>query len=126
MSFEQVLPKPFEDKQVREKIPLTLHTDISVKYLDTPSKERSCLPQVLQFSSEDRMTKYEIVTLFGEIMGLSTEGIKPNTEGNDPNASVQRPYDCHLSTKGLKDLGIDVSTCDFKGWWRREVRAFRK
>ncbi|CAJ0553631.1 Ff.00g121430.m01.CDS01 [Fusarium sp. VM40] len=100
--------------------------DISVKYLDTPSNDRASLPHILQFSSEDRMTKYEIVALFGEIMGLSTEGIKPNTEGNDPNASVQRPYDCHLSTKTLKDLGIDVSTCDFTGWWRREVRAFRK
>ncbi|KAF4331861.1 dtdp-4-dehydrorhamnose reductase [Fusarium beomiforme] len=100
--------------------------DIAVKYLDTPSNERSSLPRILQFSSEDRMTKYEIVALFGEMMGLSTEGIKPNTEGNDPNASVQRPYDCHLSTKALKDLGIDVSTCDFKGWWRHEVRAFRK
>ncbi|KAM0559781.1 hypothetical protein ACHAPJ_004305 [Fusarium lateritium] len=100
--------------------------DISVKYLDTPSNERGSLPHILQFSSEDRMTKYEIVSLFGEIMGLSTEGIKPNTQGNDPNASVQRPYDCHLSTKALKDLGIDVSACDFKGWWRREVRAFRK
>ncbi|PTD09788.1 Methionine adenosyltransferase 2 subunit beta [Fusarium culmorum] len=100
--------------------------DISVKYLDTSSNDRASLPSILQFSSEDRMTKYEIVALFGEIMGLSTEGITPNTEGNDPNASVQRPYDCHLSTKALKDLGIDVSTCDFKGWWRREVRAFRK
>lgn len=126
MSFGKVLPKFFEGKEVRNEISLTLSTDISVKYLDTPTEERSCLPQILQFSSEDRMTKYEIVTLFGEIMGLSTEGIKPNTEGNDPNASVQRPYDCHLSTKALKDLGIDVSTCDFKGWWRREVRAFRK
>lgn len=72
------------------------------------------------------MTKYEICQAFGDIMGLSTEGIDANAEGNDPNASVQRPYDCHLSTKALKDLGIDVATCDFTGWWRREVRAFRK
>lgn len=72
------------------------------------------------------MTKYEIVQRFGEIMGMPTTGIEPNTEGNDPNASVQRPYDCHLSTKALKDLGIDVSTMDFTDWWRREVRAFRK
>ncbi|KAI8659585.1 hypothetical protein LRP88_06154 [Fusarium phalaenopsidis] len=100
--------------------------DISVKYLDTAPGDRAGLPYILQFTSEDRMTKYEIVQLFGEIMGLSTEGIKPNAEGNDPNASVQRPYDCHLSTKALRDLGIDVSACDFKGWWRREVRAFRK
>ncbi|KAJ4167965.1 hypothetical protein NW754_011780 [Fusarium falciforme] len=55
--------------------------DISVKYLDTAPGDRAGLPHILQFSSEDRMTKYEIVQLFGEIMGLSTEGIKPNTEG---------------------------------------------
>ncbi|KAF7559185.1 hypothetical protein G7046_g4970 [Stylonectria norvegica] len=98
--------------------------DISVKYLETT--DRKTLPQILQFSSEDKMTKYEICELFGDIMGLSTKDIEANAEGNDPNASVQRPYDCHLSTRALRDLGIDVSTCEFRGWWRREVRAFRK
>ena len=74
------------------------------------------------------MTKYEICQTFSEIMGLPIEGLEPNTEGNDPNNSiaVARPYDCHLSTKALQDLGINVSTCDFKAWWRREVKAFRK
>lgn len=84
------------------------------------------MPKVLQFSSEDKFTKYEICQLFGEIMDLSIENIEPNTQGNDPNSAVQRPYDCHLSTKALKDLDIDVSTQEFAGWWRREVRAFRK
>jgi dTDP-4-dehydrorhamnose reductase len=83
------------------------------------------LPKILQFSSEDKFTKYEICQVFGDIMGLSIDGIEPNTEGNDPNASVQRPYDCHLSTKVLKELGMDISTNDFKGWWRRELHAFR-
>ncbi|KAL2207743.1 NAD(P)-binding protein [Sarocladium strictum] len=98
--------------------------DVAVKYLDT--SDRKGLPEILQFSSEDKMTKYEICEKFGDIMGLSIDGIEANAEGNNPNASVQRPYDCHLSTKGLRELGIDVSTCDFEGWWRREVRAFRK
>ncbi|KAI2622118.1 NAD(P)-binding protein [Hypomontagnella submonticulosa] len=98
--------------------------DISVKYLG--SNDTSKLPLILQFSSEDKYTKYEMCQLFGEIMGLSIAAIEPNTEGNDPNASVQRPYDCHLSTKALKDLDIDVSTQDFTGWWRWNVRAFRK
>ncbi|KAL7937076.1 hypothetical protein V8C35DRAFT_214868 [Trichoderma chlorosporum] len=98
--------------------------DVATKYLD--SSDRKHLPRTLQFSSEDRMTKYEICQHFGDIMGLSIANIEPNTEGNDPNASVQRPYDCHLSTRELKNLEIDVSTCDFVSWWRREVRAFRK
>lgn len=98
--------------------------DVAEKYLDADNS--AALPSVLQFSSEDKLTKYEICQLFAEIMGLSGDKIQPNTEGNDPSAAVQRPYDCHLGTKELKDLGIDVSTQDFSAWWRREVRAFRK
>lgn len=98
--------------------------DVAVRYLE--AGDRASLPQVLQFSSEDKFTKYEICQVFGEIMGLPIAAIEANAEGNDPNASVQRPYDCHLSTRALKDLGIDVSTQDFVGWWRWSVRAFRK
>ncbi|KAL1862532.1 hypothetical protein Daus18300_008491 [Diaporthe australafricana] len=100
--------------------------DVAAKYLAAREGERAGLPKILQFSSEDKFTKYEICELFGEIMGLNIDGIEPNTQGNDPNASVQRPFDCHLSTRTLKDVGVDVSTQDFTGWWRREVRAFRK
>jgi len=97
---------------------------VAVKYLDAEDPKE--LPRVLQFSSEDKYTKYEICQLFAEIMGLPIDGIEPNMEANDPMSSVQRPYDCHLSTKALKEIGIDVSTQDFVGWWRRECRAFRK
>ena len=90
--------------------------DIAVKYLES-GDARTSLPKILQFSSEDKFTKYEICELFANIMGLPLQGIIANKEGNDPNASVQRPYDTHLSTKALKDLGIDVRTQDFKAWW---------
>ncbi|KAJ6790202.1 hypothetical protein PWT90_08008 [Aphanocladium album] len=98
--------------------------DIAEHYLS--ASDRASLPTILQFSSEDRMTKYEMCQKFAEIMGLPADNIEPNTEGNDPNASVQRPYDTHLSTKTLKSLDIDLSTCDFTAWWRRELGAFRK
>jgi dTDP-4-dehydrorhamnose reductase len=91
--------------------------DIAEKYMNTPAPEGKKLPTILQFSSEDRLTKYEICEIFAEIMGLPTDGLVANKEGNDPNAAAQRPYDTHLSTKDLKDLGIDVSTMDFKAWW---------
>jgi dTDP-4-dehydrorhamnose reductase len=85
------------------------------------------LPSILHFSSEDRFTKYEICELFADIMGLSLANMRPLTEGDKADAgAVQRPYDCHLSTKALKDVGIDVETQDFKGWWRRECRAVRR
>ena len=99
--------------------------DVAVKYLSTSETERSSLPKILQMSSEEQYTKYEMCQLFADILGIPLDNMEANTEGNDPNASVQRPYDCHLSTKALKDLGIDVSTQDFVGWWKRELRAFR-
>ncbi|TVY52231.1 Methionine adenosyltransferase 2 subunit beta [Lachnellula cervina] len=97
---------------------------IATKYLD--AEDKTSLPTTLQFSSEDKFTKYEICELFAEIMGLPLDGMVANSEGNDPNASVQRPYDCHLSSQALKDIGINTATQDFKGWWKREARAFRK
>jgi S-adenosylmethionine synthetase len=98
--------------------------ELATKFMG--SKDPKSLPTVLQFSSEDKFTKYEICQLFAEIMGLPLDGMAANSEGNDPNAAVQRPYDCHLSSQALKDLGINTSTMDFKGWWRREARAYRK
>ncbi|KAF6218949.1 hypothetical protein HO133_005493 [Letharia lupina] len=89
--------------------------DTATRYLNG---ERYRLPKILQFSSEDRFTKYEICQLFAEIMGLSLDGmVADDKAGNDPNASVQRPYDTHLSNQALKDIGIDVGTQDFKAWW---------
>lgn len=90
--------------------------DLATKYLES-GDARHGMPKVLQFSSEDKMTKYEICELFAEIMGLPLEGMVADKNGNDPNASVQRPYDTHLSTKALEDIGVDVRTQDFKAWW---------
>ena len=94
---------------------------IAEKYLAVPegSQERGKnLPQILHFSSEDRMTKYEICEKFSDWMGLSMENIVAKKEGNDSKAAaVQRPYDTHLSTAELKKLGVDVSTINFELWW---------
>ena len=91
--------------------------DVAMKYLEA-GDALPAMPRVLQFSSEDRYTKYEICELFAEIMGLPIqEKIEANKTGGDPNASVQRPYDTHLSSQRLKDLGIHVHTQDFQSWW---------
>ena len=62
-------------------------------------------------------------------MGLSTAGLSPDVPPENAGAgagAVQRPYDTHLSTRELQDLGISVATLDFVAWWRWNVRAFRK
>lgn len=90
--------------------------DIVIKYVKDKDQLKK-MPKILQFSSEDRMTKYEICEKLAEVLGLSLVGMVRNKEGNDPNASVQRPYDTHLSTKTLKGLDINVKTVDFVTWW---------
>lgn len=90
--------------------------DVSAKYLEA-GRSRLQLPRILQFSSEDRFTKYQMCEIFAEIMGLSLDGMKAERGGNDPGAKVQRPYDTHLSTKALRDIGIKLHTQDFKAWW---------
>lgn len=88
--------------------------DVAVIYLDDAQHQ---LPKILQFSSEEEYTKYGICQVFAEIMGLPLDGIVANEAGNDPNASVQRPYDTHLSSQALRGIGINVKTQDFKTWW---------
>ncbi|EFW99565.1 NAD dependent epimerase dehydratase family protein [Grosmannia clavigera kw1407] len=95
--------------------------DIATKYTEAVDAD---LPPVLQFSSEDRFTKYEICRLFAETLGVNIDRLLPDPTGGN-TSSIQRPYDCHLSTKALKDLGIDVHTQDFRGWWRWQTKAFR-
>ncbi|KAK7888467.1 hypothetical protein LTR67_008813 [Exophiala xenobiotica] len=91
----------------------------------TKRKEGKDLPKILQFSSEDRMTKYQICQIFGEIMGLPIDHIIPDKDGGKPKDGTARPYDCHLDTSELKNLGIDVTAVDFVAWWRRRTGAFR-
>ena len=91
--------------------------DVAAKYLGAGEAGRKGLPKVLQFSAEDRMTKYEMCEVFAEILGVGLGGVRANQQGIDPNASVQRPFDTHLSTRALKELGIEVWTQDFRDWW---------
>ncbi|KAF8460625.1 hypothetical protein BDZ91DRAFT_700160 [Kalaharituber pfeilii] len=95
--------------------------DIANKYTTHPNPT---LPRILQFTSEDRYTKYEICQVLAEIAGLPIDHLVPN-DSHDPNSTVVRPYDCHLSTKALRDLGISVENMNFRDWWQRYMRAYK-
>lgn len=94
--------------------------DVANKYL---SRDPSSLPRILQFSSSDRFTKYEICQLLAEILGLPLDGILANREGNDRNSETQRPFDTQLSTRALEEIGVPVWTQDFKAWWYAKIRS---
>lgn len=58
--------------------------DVVGKYLVEGGREGG-LPGVLQFSAEERMTKYGICKMLAEIMGVGLEHVVPNAN-NDENA----------------------------------------
>ena len=97
--------------------------DIAEKYL--ASADRSRLPRILQFSSEDQYTKYQICELIAEVLDVPLDGMIANKQGNEPG-KIQRPYNTQMDTAELRGLGIDVSTMDFKAWWRLKCRAVRR
>lgn len=57
--------------------------DIATKYT---TKGSSSLPKILQFTAEERMTKYEICQILAETAGLSHNHIVPN-DTHDPNST---------------------------------------
>ncbi|KAL8973031.1 MAG: hypothetical protein Q9183_000199 [Haloplaca sp. 2 TL-2023] len=97
--------------------------DIASKYLEA-DEARVAMPKVLHFSAEQKFTKYQMCQAFAEILGLPLEGMVGQSEA--PSGSAMRPYDTHLSTKALEDLGIEMRTMKFEDWWRREMKAFRR
>ena len=88
--------------------------DIAGKYLDA-DEARVAMPKVLHFSAEQKFTKYQMCQTFAEILGLPLEGMIGQSEA--PSGSATRPYDTHLSTKALEDLGIETRTMKFEDWW---------
>lgn len=90
--------------------------DISEYYRSTENADRD-LPQVLQFSSEEQMTKWQIVQAFAEITGLPLENMEASRPQDQPSDGTVRPFDCHLDTSELKRLGVDVVTVGFREWW---------
>jgi S-adenosylmethionine synthetase len=89
-------------------------------YLVSPSEDNiEQLPRTLHYSAEQKFTKYEICKLFAtEILGLPINNLEPwdpaSEDGAHPTA---RPYDSHLDTSLLKDLGISVAPLNFEAWW---------
>lgn len=86
--------------------------DLSDYYRSTENADTQ-LPAILHFSAHDQMTKWQIVQTFADITGLPLDRLQPQSEPSDGT----RPYDCHLDTSDLEQLGINVSTVAFRDWW---------
>jgi S-adenosylmethionine synthetase len=83
-----------------------------------PGKED--LPRVLQFSSSDKYTKYDMAKVFADILGLPIDKIEawdPTKDEEEARSTTVRPYNTQLDTTALKDLGISTSSLNFVAWW---------
>lgn len=55
------------------------------------------------FSASNTMSKYQMLLIMGELLGLSTQHLNPVTS---PTDSAKRPHDCTLSCERLASLSI--------------------
>lgn len=91
--------------------------DVVARYARNGGGEEE-LPRVLQFSAQERMTKYAVCVVLAEILGLPLKGMVAVRDGGRVGeGSVERPFDCGMSVDALEGLGISVYTQDFLGWW---------
>ena len=104
--------------------------DVCTLYEEEKERKRDdrrwkTLPRILQFSSEQRYTRYGMCEALAEILGMPTDGLErydPSKEDEEKgkregDVKVTRPYDCHLDMGALKELGISVNCIDFVPWW---------
>ncbi|TID23130.1 NAD(P)-binding protein [Venturia nashicola] len=78
------------------------------------------LPRILQFSSSDKYTKYDMAKVFADILGLPTDKIEawdPTKDDEEGKSTTVRPYNTQLDTNALKDLGISTASLNFVAWW---------
>ncbi|XP_065058686.1 methionine adenosyltransferase 2 subunit beta-like [Rhopilema esculentum] len=58
---------------------------------------------IWHWRSDDKLTKYQMVKIMGEIFGLSTQHI---TADNNPSPGAKRPFDCEFDCSDLERIGI--------------------
>ena len=75
--------------------------DISDLYLTQPGKFR--FPEILHFSADQKMTKYDMAVLFAEILGVPSDHLV-RVDQIDEKVAVNRPRDCQLDVGRLREL----------------------
>ena len=91
--------------------------DISKKWKDAKEEERKGWQNILQFSAEEPMTKYQVCEILAEVQGVGMGGLKRDKQGGESGGVSSRPYDTKLDTQALQDLGISTQAMKFGDWW---------
>ncbi|KAK4047979.1 hypothetical protein OIV83_005013 [Microbotryomycetes sp. JL201] len=83
----------------------------------------SSLPEIVHFSYQPSLTKYDISKIFASLhqpplsQDMIAQNLVPVSTAPGPGETI-RPRDCWLSNAELEALGVDTSAVDFEAWWR--------
>ncbi|WVQ78035.1 dTDP-4-dehydrorhamnose reductase [Cryptococcus sp. DSM 104549] len=94
--------------------------DVGRVLYDLSHLEKS-LPPILHYASPaPALTKYDMTATIAKHLGLPIDHVKKDT--SKPVGGTQRPENTQLSTKVLKELGVDVGEKQsFDAWWASYV-----
>ncbi|KAI9221375.1 hypothetical protein BC828DRAFT_381151 [Blastocladiella britannica] len=74
------------------------------------------LRETLQFSGQEKWTKYQMTVLFAKALALSMDNVEP-VNHLDPNPSTPRPNHIRLDSSRLMHLAIEISYWSFEKYW---------
>ncbi|CAB4423959.1 unnamed protein product [Rhizophagus irregularis] len=90
-----------------------------IKDLTVKSVEQNVpIKGIFHFTANEMFTKYEICKTFAKILNCSSDHLIP-LDSQPPSAAAKQPFDSHLSTKRLEELGIDTKCVGFEEWWTK-------
>jgi hypothetical protein len=87
------------------------------------------LPPILHYASPaPPMTKYDMTVIIAKHLGLPIEHIKSDAQRPVIKpGQTERPENTSLSTKSLKEIGVDTrEELPFDQWWARWIKETKK
>jgi S-adenosylmethionine synthetase len=75
----------------------------------------SLLNGIFHFSSNEKLTKYEICLLIAKTLNKPATHLKPDSKAPQNPVAI-RPKDTHLSVKKLETLGLELKLTKLKDW----------
>eukprot|EP01135_Chromosphaera_perkinsii_P003985 Nk52_evm28s265 gene=Nk52_evmTU28s265 len=75
------------------------------------SADRTTLPSIVHFSANEKLTKYGMMKVMAKVFKRPIGHIRGDSEA--PTSGAARPYDCHLNTGALREMGYDEEPISF-------------
>lgn len=95
----------------------------------TPPDLDKPLPHILHYASPaPPMTKYDMTVIIAKHLGLPIDHVKSDAQKPVIKpGQTERPENTSLSTKSLKEIGVDTrEDMSFDQWWAKWIKETKK